>query len=113
MGTSALTVKSNNGLLRQLSSPVDIIVPNTETRNQYNAIWDTGASASVITQEVVDNLGLIPTGMSIVNTAGGQVKQNTYIVDISLNAGITLIRYSNSGAPTSMPKRTTKNGKKK
>ena len=74
MGTSALTVKSNNGLLRQLSSPVDIIVPNTETRNQY----------------YVDNLRLIPTGMSIVNTAGGQVKQNTYIVDISLNAGITL-----------------------
>ena len=90
MSTSALTVKSNKGLVRQLASPVDIIVPNTDTRNQYFAIWDTGASASVITQEVVDNLGLIPTGMSLVNTAGGQVRQNTYIVDISLNAGITL-----------------------
>ena len=85
MSVSALTIKSNVGLLKQLTSIVDITVPNTNTKNQYKAIWDTGASGTVITQVIVDNLGLIPTGMSIVHTANGTARQNTYIIDISLN----------------------------
>lgn len=90
MPVSALTVRSNGGLLRQLTSPVDIFVPNQTTSNRYNAIWDTGASGTVITQEVVNNLGLIPTGMSMVHTANGVAQQNTYIIDIALSAGIFL-----------------------
>ena len=90
MSVSALTIKSNVGLLKQLTSIVDITVPNTNTKNQYKAIWDTGASGTVITQVIVDNLGLIPTGMSIVHTANGTARQNTYIIDISLNEGITI-----------------------
>jgi hypothetical protein len=90
MSVSALTIKSTGGLLKQLTSFVDIIVPNTTTKNRYKAIWDTGASGTVITQVIVDNLGLIPTGMSIVHTANGQARQNTYIIDISLNEGITI-----------------------
>lgn len=90
MPVSALTVKSNAGLLNQLTSIVEINVPNTTTKNQYKAIWDTGASGTVITQVIVDNLGLIPTGMSIVHTANGQARQNTYIIDISLSDGISI-----------------------
>lgn len=88
MSVAALTIKSNAGLLRQLISIVDVTVPNTNTKNQYKAIWDTGASGTVITQVIVDNLGLIPTGMAIVHTANGQARQYTYIVDISLNEAI-------------------------
>jgi predicted aspartyl protease len=90
MPVSALTVKSNAGLLRQLTSPADVFVPNTKVSNRYNAIWDTGASGTVITQEVVNNLGLIPTGMSLVHTANGVAQQNTYIIDIALSEGIIL-----------------------
>lgn len=90
MGASALTIKSTVGFLRQLTSPVEIIFPNTTNKNEYLAIWDTGATGSVITQEVVKNLGLKPTGMSNVFTTAGPVVQETYIVDIALNAGIIL-----------------------
>lgn len=90
MAVSALTINSNGGLLRQLTSPVDIVVPNTEISNRYNAIWDTGASGTVIAQEVVNNIGLIPTGMSLVHTANGVAQQNTYIIDIALSEGIVL-----------------------
>ena len=54
------------------------------------AIWDTGATATVITQNVVNELGLIPTGMSIVFTANGETTQNTYIVDIGLPNGVVV-----------------------
>tara|TARA_R110002124_G_scaffold140809_5_gene305269 strand:- start:2633 stop:3139 length:507 start_codon:yes stop_codon:yes gene_type:complete len=90
MPVSALTIKSNGGLLRQLTSPVDVFVPNTDVSNRYNAIWDTGATGTVITQEVVNNIGLIPTGMSLVHTANGVAQQNTYIIDIALSEGIFL-----------------------
>ncbi|MES2800585.1 MAG: retropepsin-like aspartic protease [Bacteroidota bacterium] len=90
MPISAITVKSNKGLLNQLTTIVEITVPNTSTKSQYKAIWDTGASGTVITQLIVDNLGLIPTGMSIVHTANGQARQNTYIIDIALNDGILI-----------------------
>ena len=90
MSLSALTLKSNFGLLKQLSSIVDIAFPNTIIKSQYKAIWDTGASGTVITQIIVDNLGLLPTGMSIVHTANGTARQNTFIVDVSLNDGITI-----------------------
>lgn len=84
----AITIKSKVGLLRQLTTMVEIAVPNVDVKNQYKSIWDTGASASVITQFVVDNLGLIPTGMSLLHTANGTVRQYTYIIDIYLSEKI-------------------------
>ncbi len=36
---------------------------------QYKALWDTGATNSVITQKVIDELALKPIGMTFVNTA--------------------------------------------
>ena len=38
---------------------------------KFNALWDTGASATVITQKVVDALGLKPISMTNVVTAAG------------------------------------------
>ncbi len=84
MNPTAFTIKANSGILNQLNSLVDIVVPNTKNSLQVKAIWDTGATASVITEKVVKSLGLIPTGMSHVNTANGIAIQNTYIVDIIL-----------------------------
>ena len=80
----AFTAKSNNGLANELSSPISILIPNTSNLFKTNAIWDTGATASVITSNIVASLGLIATGMSVVHTANGTAKQSTYIVDIQL-----------------------------
>lgn len=86
----AFTLKSNNGLANVLITPIAVLIPNTKSYFKSNAIWDTGATASVITDNVVKILGLFPTGMSIVNTANGTVNQSTYIVDIQLPNNVTI-----------------------
>lgn len=50
----------------------------------FNAIWDTGATGSVITQDVVDACGLVATGMAIVDHVDGTTQQETYLVNIGL-----------------------------
>src|SRR5829696_9674212 len=72
------------GKVNVLVNQVDIIIPNTNKLIKVNAIWDTGASSTVITQNVVNQLGLKPTGMTNVSTANGMALQNTYIVDVGL-----------------------------
>jgi len=48
------------------------------------ALWDTGATHSVITQETVNNLGLVPTGKINLNHAGGSGLSNSYLVNFFL-----------------------------
>ena len=98
MQPSALTSKSNTGLSNQLVTLVDVVVPNTLTTVKVQAIWDTGATASVITESVVKALGLIASGFSNVSTANGVAIQNTYIVDIVLPMGITVKDVTVTGA---------------
>ena len=81
-----------NGLARSLNTKIGIMAPfvggipsQAELNpNMYNAIWDTGATGSVITARVAVDLGLKPIGMTRVSTAGGMVDQNEYLVSIFL-----------------------------
>lgn len=50
----------------------------------FVAIWDTGATHSVITQAVVDACGLVPTGMAKVGHVDGFTQAETYLVNIGL-----------------------------
>lgn len=61
--------------------------PPTKTL-EFNAIWDTGATASVITQNVANKCGLKPTGMVQVHTASGSNTSNTYLVSLALPNGV-------------------------
>lgn len=56
--------------------------------NKFIGIWDTGASASVISQKVVDNCGLKPIGIAHVYTASGQCSTERYLVNIKLPASV-------------------------
>lgn len=51
---------------------------------KYNAIWDTGATGSVITKKVVQEFDLKPLGMVEVHTASDTTMANTYLVNIWL-----------------------------
>ena len=51
---------------------------------KFFAIWDTGATNTVITQKVVQDCGLKPTGMVEISHAGGKTTTNTYLVNIRL-----------------------------
>lgn len=53
-------------------------------KNQFIATWDTGATNTVISDKVVKECGLIPTGMIKVATAGGIMDAFTYVIDIIL-----------------------------
>ena len=48
------------------------------------AQWDTGATNSCISHDVVSNLKLIPFGIVNSYTPSGSAKQNTYIININL-----------------------------
>lgn len=99
-GTRIDSFTSNfNGLANQLVTDVTIILPNTAIQKQVRAIWDTGATASVITESVVAALALKPTGMSHVHTASGPTIQNTYIVDIVLPNKLQVKDVTVTGAP--------------
>ena len=86
MTPAGFTIKlPNGGIMRVLQSRVNIYIPNNLAKSSdISAIWDTGATGSAITKKVVLSLGLIPTGMSRVHTAGGLVTQRTFTVDIGL-----------------------------
>ena len=60
------------GLTNQLVTPVNLSLPTHETDNNpslfsTNALWDTGATNSVITSDTVKKLGLKPDSIHLIN----------------------------------------------
>lgn len=51
---------------------------------KFVGIWDTGASATVITKNVVDALGLKPIGKTKIRHANGEATVNMYYVNLFL-----------------------------
>jgi predicted aspartyl protease len=64
-------------------SSITTINPNGGTR-KYIAVWDTGATNTVISQRVATNFNLIPTGKIPVSTASGKTISNQYLVSMIL-----------------------------
>lgn len=50
----------------------------------FDAIWDTGATNSVITQKVIDDCGLVATGIAQVHGVHGVSQSETYLINIAL-----------------------------
>jgi hypothetical protein len=82
--SSSFTIKSNGGILRSLISDIIVHIPGGPSGLTIKAIWDAGATGSVISQKVAKTLGLIVSGYAVVNTANGQATQKTYTVDVGL-----------------------------
>lgn len=84
----AFTVTAK-GRIDHLPSPCHIKpaeLKNAEFR-QFNALWDTGATRTAITQDVVNQCGLKPVGKTRVFHAGMKDEPdetNVYVVDIRL-----------------------------
>ncbi len=80
-----------NGISRALISEVHISAdfdpsspPNESDLKKYVAIWDTGATNSVITQRVIQECNLKPISVTKVNTANGEHLSNVYLTGIWL-----------------------------
>ena len=78
----AFTFKSNRGLLTRLTTNVIVDIGNKFFNTV--ALWDTGATGTCISMEVVQSLGLIPTGKKYIQTPSGKSEVNTYLVNIIL-----------------------------
>lgn len=71
-------------------NPPDPLPPTYETM----ALWDTGATRSVITPATARVLGIAPTGMANVVHAGGQSEMPTYVVNFILPAKVLILGVS-------------------
>lgn len=65
---------------------------NIDDFHTYKALWDTGATNSVITPQVVKELNLVPIGVSQNRHAGGISNVNIYLIDICLPNNIIIPR---------------------
>lgn len=72
-------------VIRPAFSPAKYPDPKAYPQGEtFNAIWDTGATNSVISKRVASKLGLIPFNMTTVNHAGGKSVVPVYKVNIEL-----------------------------
>lgn len=77
------------GRLRVLKNDVGVTATNPsapvlDTPLNLKAVWDTGATGTVVTSAVVAQCGLVQTGMARVETANGAAVKPTYIIDLYL-----------------------------
>src|SRR5690242_8175241 len=89
MVSRALTCTSQGGLANVLLSPctVSAAYPVGTPRPHaaaFQALWDTGATNSVITQSVVTACGLQPIGIVQVGGVHGQQNANVYLISLLL-----------------------------
>jgi hypothetical protein len=64
--------------------------PEPPTSKEFTAIWDTGATNSAVTQTVIDQCLLKPTGITEVHTASGNYRTETYLVSIFLPSRVVV-----------------------
>lgn len=89
-----------NGIVPQIKTKLFVLeafdpfqlnsVPSP-TSIEVDALWDTGATGSVITQEIVNNLKLKPVGKTNIRHAGGMSSSNTYLVNFILPNKVQII----------------------
>jgi len=72
----------------QISEAFDVAVQSDKPpKKPYTCIWDTCASATVVTKKVVDDLGLQPSGKVTIHVVGSSDTEqkhetNTYFVNL-------------------------------
>lgn len=91
----SFTLKNESGLINQLVTPCHVSAPFNPLHKQppptlhgFKALWDTGASGSVISQEVINKLGIKPVGKKRVFHVDGESVVDQYIVNIFLPNGV-------------------------
>lgn len=89
-----ITVHAFTSKYNQLSNKLindAILLYNGKAYRTSGALWDTGATNTCISRNVVSALGLIPIGISKIQTPSGQKYVNEYRLDIKLQNENVLI----------------------
>lgn len=89
--SNSFTITSNGGRLHVLQTQCHVAQAFDPTAPQphpalhpFKAIWDTGATNSVITEAVVSACGLAPVGITQVHGVNSTSLSETYLVNILL-----------------------------
>ncbi|HBP90867.1 MAG TPA: hypothetical protein DD706_24635 [Nitrospiraceae bacterium] len=85
-----------SGLLPALTNQIKVSEAFTPTqtsellkkKSDYIAIWDTGATNTVITKKVASDLGLKPSGIAEVTGVHGRCQVHTYLINVYLPNGV-------------------------
>lgn len=85
------------GIVNKLKCWVIVKDPSLSNGANFVALWDTGATNSVITAKVAKALGLVAAGKMTVNGVNGSAVVPYYIVDIILPGGIAATRIVSEG----------------
>lgn len=88
---SAFTLKSDNGKLRVLKTKCGVCVahkpgngiPHPKVED-FVGLWDTGATGTVISSDVVNKLNLKPIGKVKAYNANGEAIVNVYYINLFL-----------------------------
>ena len=59
----------------------------TKIYTSQNAMWDTGATNTLISPKIVNALGLKPFGKCGISSANGIIETNTYLVHVGIPSG--------------------------
>lgn len=85
---------AGNGILNRLVGPCEVSAPllpgHSTQKLRADALWDTGATNSVITRDTALRLGLKPISKREVHHAGGTSWSNVYLVNIHLSDQLTI-----------------------
>lgn len=84
---------NSEGVLDRIVTPCDIDVADYDVNNEMllqrqtvKALWDIGATVTVLSEEIVNRMGLIPSDVSRVSGWDGKpIMTNIYNVDIVLD----------------------------
>lgn len=94
----AITIKAVGGRLREIVTNAQVFISRDITRlfnipmrsEDVQAIWDTGATNTVISKKLASKLGLVPTGKTTCNAVNQCYEADTFIVDIGLPNGLMI-----------------------
>ena len=80
---------------------VTVSAPGSKDKWSVKALWDTGASVSVISKDVAKNLGLEVKGFARLRFANGSERSSVYKIDLELSSDIVIkdlfVRECNDG----------------
>ena len=71
---------NSNGVEAAINPPPEI----------WDAIWDTGATGSCISQRIVENYKLVPVSVSGITTPTGSTHRSVYVVNFYLPNGFVI-----------------------
>ena len=90
-----------SGIINRLTTSLSIqeCMDNAERFRIENALWDTGASSSCISEKMARNLGLRPVDTGVGISSIGQQDILYYIVDVCLSDDIVFKNMKIAGFP--------------